>query len=299
MDNGLNLDVVLTLPGADEATCNRTSALLAEKSGGARNARKAVVVGAGYGDSAKATLETLGTAPKDMDYPDGWEQMTKFALALFGVPPAVAGLTPTGGNAELFAARRQFLDQQSGLVGEVGDFYTRSLADPYSSFPGEYVVQVKPQPVDDHEFREQQLERRLKYDLVSYNEARAMDDADPVPGGDVPVSAYLKKLDGQVNPAPEPQPGAPPGAGGKPPALPGATPTGGAPPGEDNPAAEGTRPPGVKPVAKSADAMNTLSLSEGGALVPDGTAATSAKRRKKRKASDPLVRCIRQTFKAL
>ena len=253
MDSGLNLDAVMLVPGGEQATLDRLSAQMTEKAGGARNHRKFVALATqDFGAGGKTALETLGTAPKDMDYPQGWEQMTKFALALFGVPPAVAGLTPTGGNAELFAARRQFLDQQSGLVGEVGDFYTRCLADPYSSFPGEYVLQVKPQPVDDHEFRETQVKRRIDADLVTYNEARAMDDADPVPGGDVPVSIYLDTLKQKMAPPPQ-QPNLSPLGGGKPPLLPGATPTRGAPPGEELPEAEGTRPPAANRVAKAFD----------------------------------------------
>jgi len=293
MDSGLNLDAVMLVPGGEQATLDRLSAQMTEKAGGARNHRKFVALATqDFGAGGKTALETLGTAPKDMDYPQGWEQMTKFALALFGVPPAVAGLTPTGGNAELFAARRQFLDQQSGLVGEVGDFYTRCLADPYSSFPGEYVLQVKPQPVDDHEFREQQVKRRIDADLVTYNEARAMDDADPVPGGDVPVSIYLDTLKAKLAPPPQSGPGIPPEAGGAPKPLPGATPTGGAPPGEELPEAEGTRPPLAK-------AMSALTLSGGGALVPGGGAAVAGKRTKKRKCRPGLGRFLRRELKAL
>jgi hypothetical protein len=277
MDNGLQLDAVLIAPGMDEGQAARISADMTEKMGGSRNARKFLVATppAGLGPGDKTTLETLGQSPREMDYSQGWEQMTKFALALFGVPPAIAGLTAGTSYSELYAARRQFLEQQDGLVEELAAFYTQELAGPWSSFPDEYQMQVVPKPVDDHDLREQQFKRRLEYDLLTYNEARVMDDADPVEGGDIPRSLYLKQLEAKLNP-PEPEPEPAPGGGGDKAVSPGPTPTGGAVPQPANPAGEGSRPP----VAK---AMGEMVGSAGGFLVPPGVGTVT--RKKKRRAT--------------
>ena len=162
----------------------------------------------------------------------------------------------------MFASRRQFHDRQAGTFGEVEDFYTRHCAEPFASddFPDEYAVQVRPKPLDDHELREQQIKRMLDKDLVTYNEARVMDDHDPVPDGNVPVSLYLKQLEQKLMPQ-QPPPGTP-GEGGEPDAggegEPGggdalaallggdATPTGGGPPQPGNGEGEGTLPPQIQ-----------------------------------------------------
>jgi hypothetical protein len=142
------------------------------------------------------------------------------------------------------------------------------------------VVSVTPRPIDDRDFAEKQFSRQLQYDLVTYNEARAKDDMDPVEGGDVPVSVYTAVQKQKAEPKPDPAAPtpAPANAGGGE----GGGPTAGAVPSPDNPAAEGSRPPSV---AKSL-AASSLSDPSGGLLVGSG------RKRRKKSVRRFVSRCL-------
>lgn len=252
MDNGLQLDAVLIAPGIGEHNATRIQDKFENRHRGSRNAKKFAVVDPGdpvAGGTGGFDLKTLSQTSKDMEYDKGWEQMVKFALALFGVPASVAGLSTTTSYSELYAALRQFHHRQQAFVSRMETWFTKILAWPWCSFPDEYIVRVKLPPLDDPELREKVLGRQLQYDLLTYNEARIKDDMDPVEGGDVPVSLYVQMKQQELAPEPAPgegQPGA--GGGGDPLAamLGGGGPTAGAVPQPDNKAAEGTKPPTEK-----------------------------------------------------
>lgn len=220
MDNGLQLDAVLMAPGIGEANATRIQAKFENRHKGARNAKKFAVIDPGEPTSPgdKFDLKTLSQTAKDMEYTQGWEQMVKFVLALFGVPASVAGLAGTTSYSELYAALRQFHYRQASFVGRLETWLTKILAWPWSSFPDEYLVRVKLPALDDPDLREQQFGRQLQYDLLTYNEARAKDDLDPVEGGELPVSIYIAKMQQEIAPPP-PDPGmmgGDPAAGGMP-----------------------------------------------------------------------------------
>lgn len=274
MDNGLQLDAVIVIPGADQDELNRMTARMTEKVGGSRNARKVLGVAPNGMADGKGFIQQLGTTPREMDFSQAWEQETKFCLSLFGVPAAVVDLATSTSYSERYAAWQQFHDKQHDYLSRFATWLTKTLCWPWESFPGEYLITVKPRPINDRDFNEKVKSRQLQYDLVTYNEARAADDLDHVEGGDVPVSVYVEMQKQKA--APKPEPAANPMA-----ALAGGGdaeggPTAGAVPQPANKAGEGSRPPTVE---KSLDGANTLSGSDGGFLVPPGQVR---KRRRKK-----------------
>lgn len=277
MDNGLQLDAVLVIPGMDQGACDKIASNMEDRHAGSKNARKFAVVAPPAGLTDKANLQTFGASAKDMDYSQGWEQYVKFALALFGVPASVAGLATTTSYSELYAALRQFHHRQSQYIGRFESWYTKVLAWPWCSFQDEYLVRIKMPALDDPDQREKQFSRQLQNDLITYNEARSKDDLDPVEGGDVPVSIYVETLKAKLaqKPEPQPQPGAGKPVDGGP--LAGAVPT------PENAAAEGTGMPVVK---KANDAASTMVDSDGGFLV-------GARRAARRKARQIVRRALR------
>lgn len=290
MDNGLQLDAVIVIPGADQTDLDKITSQLTQKAGGSRNARKVVGFAPplGMGDGGKSLVQQMGQSPREMDFSQAWEQETRFCLALFGVPASVVDLATSENYSERYAARQQFYDRQSDYLNRFAVWLTKVLCWPWESFPGEYIVHVKPRPIDDKEPPPEQFKRQLEHDLITYNQALAKDDMPPVEGGDVPVKIYLKlleqKLLGEQQPQPAPQP---PAMGESPIApQPQGGPTAGAVPRPDNPAAEGSKPPAV------AKAMSSLSGPDGGFLVPDGVAPVRKRRKKLRRCLDRVLKSL-------
>ena len=220
---------------------------------GADKARRAAVFAPETGMD-KFNIQTLGAAAKDMDYPTGWEQGLKFVLALFGVPPIVAGLGSAGSYAEAYAARQQFYDRQEDYLNRLAVWFDRAFLNPWEEFEGELTLKIKPKPIDDKELREKQYE--ADKDILTVNQRHALRDRPPVEGGDVPAELYSQWLAKRIMPEPEPDPAA---------MLGGAQPGGelpdqeNGPPRPDNPQGEGSLAP--------RKAMSAILDSAGGALV--------------------------------
>lgn len=260
MDQGLNLDVVAILPGMDQSELNRFTASTTEKAAGSRNHRKFIAFAppAGTGPQDKPLLETLGQSPKDMDYSTGYGQHVKFALALFGVPDAVAFLSEAGSYSQDYSAQRAFQSRQKQFFNDIASWYTKVLCWPWESFPGEYLIHIKLPPIEDVELLEKQLQ--TDKGIRSVNERRAQRDLPPVEDGDWPEDIFLEVLKQRVAPPPQPMPGAEgvpqegdeQGAGDPLAALLGTGPQSapGGVPQPDNDAAEGSGVPTVGKAAK-------------------------------------------------
>jgi portal protein len=210
MDEGVVLGTYIMAPGASQDELDRLVKEMKQKQGGSKGHRKFAAFAFGTPES-KGTIQSDTQAPVDMEYESGWEQLTGFCLALFGVPKIVAGLDNADTYASGFAARQQFHDEQTNYLESLATFYTKNLAWPWCSFDGEYLIRAKPRPINDHELAEKKLSRACQYDTILYNEVRAKDDLPPVPEGDVPVSVYIAKLQQEIAPPPV-QPGMDPNA---------------------------------------------------------------------------------------
>lgn len=232
MDDGIVLDTYIVLPGADQATLDAKMAEMKAMGLGSKKHRAFRAFGTNSPDS-KATIQTVNARVVDMDFPQGWEQMVKFCLALFGVPPSVAGLNAAGSYSEHYAARQQFVDEQADYLESLGTFLTKSLAWPWCGYPGEFLIRVKPRPINDHELAEKKHSRQCQVGTITLDESRKKDDLpaweDPEIGK-LPVQVALAVI--QQNAQPQPQPGMP---GQEQPGMDGAPPDAGADQGEEQP----------------------------------------------------------------
>lgn len=218
MDLGLTPDMVLLAPGVQQAQLDAYLERLKHTNVGKRNHRKVMAIGGDQGDS-KFDLKFPNTTAKDMDFASGWDQMTAFALALFGVPKSVASLATTGSYAELYAALKQFHTLTlRPLAARLGVWLTKNLAHIWSD---ELAIQIDLPTIDDQQLQETQFGTDLAHDLLTWNEARAIRGRKPMPGGDVLVSIFVQKQQAkaqQEQQAQNPQPA--PAAPGQPPADP-------------------------------------------------------------------------------
>lgn len=237
MDDGIVLDTYIVLPGADQAALDAKVAEMKALGLGSKKHRAFRAFGTQSPDS-KATIQTVNARVVDMDFPQGWEQMVKFCLALFGVPPSVAGLNAAGSYSEHYAARQQFVDEQADYLESFGTFLTKSLAWPWCGYPGEFLVRVKPRPINDHELAEKKHTRQCQVGTITLDESRKKDDLpaweDPEIGK-LPVQVALAVI--QQNAQPQPQLGMPgqEQPGQEQPGMEGASPDAGADQGEEQP----------------------------------------------------------------
>lgn len=251
---GTQLGTIVYVPGLDEDGTKRVAQDFREKYAGPRNARKLGVASSPPGATGDFKIEQLGESPREMDYQSSWEQATRFVLATFGVHAAIAGLKDTGGYAELYAAREQFYGRMCDVAKVFADFYTHHLAGPWSKRPGDLRVKIQLPKPRNEETRQAQVVQLAQLGALPLNTALKALDFEPVKGGELPLPIYLKKLESDVMPQPDPAAaltGGMPGAPGaetanepepKPAPKP-AGPTAGAPPRPKNPAGKGSLPP--------------------------------------------------------
>lgn len=282
MRHGVTPDAILNLPGASPEVMDRTEQQFRNAYGGSQNHRKVIV---SDGDSIDAKL--LNTAPKDMDFASGWEQMTKFVLALFGVPPSVAGLTEPGSYAAYYAALQQFnTNTLAGLCREFGELLTVHLAERFWPDEGLEVRLSLP-----HLANEEQEEAKFQADravgLRTFNDERTYRSLPPVPDGDVPAPLYLQRATAQMQQAM--QPPQPPGGGGGVAAP--------APDDDDSGTSAGPNRPdtpstagGLPPMPK---AMSAYDASAGGSLVAPAAVPARPRRLTRRRSKRLVARALK------
>lgn len=194
MDGGTVLDGVYTQPGMTQDQADSLKARFTGEHGGKRRHR-----GVAFLDGDAGEFTPFNASPVDMDFPQGWEQMVKFVLALLGVPPAVAGITEATSYAQLFAARQQFYTNElRPEAKDLSDFLTKHLALKY--FGADTRIQIDVPPLDDHELQERQLDADAKNNAIRVNEIRALRGREPWPDGDVTPAEYAAKAQGGGTP---------------------------------------------------------------------------------------------------
>lgn len=230
-DQALQLDSVIYIPGADEATLRRLEEETNNRHAGARNARKALFVGgAGAIDPTgkPVSVQQLGQGARELDFNSSFEQAAAFVSSFFRVPKVLLGLSESGSSyAADWAAQRRFYDL--GMVPyarNLGVFLTQTLARPWGREDDEeYVIEVEIAPPQNVESEQQELQFALQQGVISVNEYRTAHNRKPVEGGDAPQPIFIQKLQAANQPQPDPAqqmggpPGGdqmPPGAGGEP-----------------------------------------------------------------------------------
>jgi HK97 family phage portal protein len=243
MDQGTRLDGILSVTGLnDDEQARAIQAKFLEQNGGVRNHGKVAVMGA----DGEVKFLPISTSAKDIDFASGWTQMVKAVLALFGVPPSVAGLNDQASYAEHYAALQQFRDLKlQPMADSFSRFLSKHLARKF--FPDEQLrIVLELPPINDPDQKRSNAAAQIGT-LHTINEARSLFDLDPIDGGDVFASEYEAKKQQEMQPPPQPGAGgdnplaALMGAGGGDATM-GGGPTAGAPPQPDGPSPEGSVP---------------------------------------------------------
>ncbi len=242
MENGLTTDAFILAPGQSQDQLNAWLEQLRQNNTGKRNHRKITALGGEVGsDQAKFDVKFPNASAKDMDYSGGWDQMTAFALALFGVPKAVAGLSPTGSYAELYAALKQFYTLTlQPWAARIGQWFTHNLAHIWGD---DLAIQIDVPKINDDELIERQISTDTQSSAITVNEIRALRGRKPFEDGDVIPSVYAAVQ--QQKAQPQPAPGAP------------------APDGAAAPAADGAEQPAQSQAEGAADPLAALVGDEG------------------------------------
>jgi len=269
-NSGVALDTVVMLPGADQETQERTERQLLQKSGGAKNARKLLVVGGNVGEgNGKASIQQLAPNAKDLDFPQGFEQALGQVLAIFGVPKLVANFGDSSNYATFHGELRRFYDNTiSPFCRDLSAFLTRALARPWSEYAGEYVIEIEPQIPKDVDAERTELQSALSAGAITVNEYRMATGRDAWDDGDEPLAIVMAKKQQAAQPAPMPgmDPNAPPGAEAA--ALPSVGDARAVPGGEEQPAPEGDdSPEGVQDATLQA-ALSALGMGGDAASLP-------------------------------
>jgi hypothetical protein len=283
MQHGSTPDIIFTAVGMDAPEITKFGEAYTQRNGGSRNHRRALTVST-PNPEGKLDVKTPFVAAREMDYTGSWEQASKAVFAVFGIPAAL--LYGADSFAELYAAKKFYHESTvQPECEEIGDHLTTAVAQPWEEETGELCIEVIPAEPQNEETATISAKDRLDTGAWTLNEVRASQNSPPLPGGDVPLSVWLKQVDAKVNP-PEPVP--PELAGRDGPPNKGKGPTAGAPPRPENPEGEGTRPP-TGPRAKS---MSSLVDSAGGALIAPATVGVGRKlgRRKSRRVLARLVK---------
>jgi uncharacterized short protein YbdD (DUF466 family) len=105
LKQGPDPSVVIGLDGdVDEMSIRRAEAAFNDRYAGPENHGRAMFV------TPTKTVQPLTTAPKDMSYESGFEQLRDAQLALHGVPLAAVGLSSPSGREGLYAPLLQFIE---------------------------------------------------------------------------------------------------------------------------------------------------------------------------------------------
>lgn len=128
-----------------------------------------------------ARFRNVSTAPSEMEWRDGWNQLVDFILACYGVPRSVAGLQDATSYAALYASQQQFLMQSlTPLLKRFSEGWTRHLIHPY--FGEQFGLLIRPTELTDKSLIEQQIGNDLKAGAILEEELRDLrgyDKLDP------------------------------------------------------------------------------------------------------------------------
>ena len=115
-------------------------------------------------------LEPWGGRPVDMEYQAGWDQLTSFGMAGFGITKPAAGMIEDSSYASLFATLKQLhLLTLQPLCARIASRLTRVLG-PF--FGEDLIVEVRTPRIDDHDLKQARLNFLKDCKALTKNEAR-------------------------------------------------------------------------------------------------------------------------------
>ncbi len=241
MESGLTSDMFITAMGQSQEQMNAWMEILKQNNMGKRNHRKTVALGGESSEKGDVKVQFPNSSIKDMDFSQGWDQMSGFCLSLFGVPKAVANFTDASSYAQLFAALKQFHTLTLVPLAQwLSQWLTRHLCQ--DCFGEEFSIQIDVPAIDDADMAEKKRGTNLSNGLLMYNEARAQEGLSPVEGGDdLIASVFVQVQTAKAMAAAQPQPA--PAAPGQPAPAPGDPNAAPPAPGEQPAPAEGEQQP--------------------------------------------------------
>ena len=176
LKNGIDPSIVWNLPSdvsADQDEIDRVQAKISAKYGGPENVGRVMVAQNG------TSITPLTTSPKEMCYPEGFQDMKSAVLALHQTPPVAVGLQEPGAyaayNASMKAWRHSAIQPLCDLLAESD---TEHLA---PQFGTGLTVEIESDTVDDTELIERQLQNDLAARVRTKNEWRAVRGMPPLP----------------------------------------------------------------------------------------------------------------------
>lgn len=200
MDHGFSPDMLVQLKGVSKEQMTEFMNYLRTFATGQNRGQRIVPV-----DGDTVNVVPVNTPPDKMMYPQGYDQGTAAVLALFGVPPSVAGLTESGSYASYYAAARQFRETTLNFqVKRWGEFWTKHLAVPY--FGDGVKVDVKLPALQDPDLKDRQVGTLLGANAMKINKLLATYDMPPVEWGEVTPAEFQMQLQQKYTPQ-QPQPG--------------------------------------------------------------------------------------------
>lgn len=189
----------------DEDTLARLEARIANRYGGEHNAARPMFVPPG------AKIQPLWVTPKELDFKGSFEQLRDSILALYGVPPVVAGITKNMTYGSVLAAQAGFCQfVVNPLLAMLGQAITETVA---AAFDPRLRVWWPDLTPTDPAVLEKQIATDLSAEAITPDEVRALRGRAPRADGN----------GGEVIPSrlrPPPGPAVPP-AGKKPAKKPG------------------------------------------------------------------------------
>ncbi len=197
MNSAIKVGAVIKMPGANLDQIQGVQAQLSGSNEGSHNWGKSIGMGGELDSQGNPTWDISFPTPNasQLDFAEGYDQMAKVCLAIFGVPGAVANWTEADSYASFFAKLKQFhtltLQPQAK---QIGDWLTRGLA---AKFGRGLRIQIDVPKIDDQESQRALLAMNPG-PLYTLNEARGTINLPPVEGGDVPTEVYVAKLQGEL-----------------------------------------------------------------------------------------------------
>ncbi len=162
----LNFDEMEGAQALPEAEILRIVATWENEFQGSENTGK-LIVGAPGGK-----LEQWGSRPMDMDYPAGWNQISSFVLAGFGITKPAAGMTEDASYSNLFASLKQlYWLTLEPKCNRIAAKLTRHLA-PF--FGDDLIIEIRCKPINDHEITAQKIDKGIQAKCITKNEVRKM-----------------------------------------------------------------------------------------------------------------------------
>ena len=113
-------------------------------------------------------LEPWGTNPKEMDYPNSWDQLTSFIMAGFGITKPAAGMVEDNSYSTLFATLKQLhLLTLKPQCRRISAKLTKHLA-PY--FGDDLIIEVRCERIDDHDLLFSRIDKAMSAKAVTKNQ---------------------------------------------------------------------------------------------------------------------------------